>query len=496
MKKLLLIPLLLFCVTAFGQWTKPQLYTNINTNIRLKTYSPTRMAALLDSLVDTMGTGSVSGSGTTNQLTYWTSSSAIGTLTTATYPSLTELSYVKGLTSSAQTQLGTKWGLSGTSTLTGNVTIQGAYDVQYGGFLNELANFNVDVSGGAVDLDADGVSFRLSGLGAGLTLGSDATGDIFYRNSGGYLTRLPVGSNGDVLTIATGLPSWAAPSGGLTVGTSTITSGTNTRVLYNNSGTLGEYTISGSGNVAMTSAPTITDAKIRQDVRTETGTTYTIQASDEGLDIYFTNASDITVTLPNGLSDNFICFVYKKGTGNVILSATTTLEAVATTIYVEDAGASVKHIGSNVWQADGALGEPIVPGDITGDINHNGDAKTLQITRPLASITSATTAAREIIDVTELADGDAIMIEVTYSGKDDSSNTGFGGTFTASWTKASSTLNLVGQSGTTPTYNDTGGSFTISTSDSSGSIDFNVSESGVSGNFSMSMVAKITLFKA
>lgn len=50
----------------------------------------------------------VSGSGTTNQLTYWTGASSIGTLSTATYPSLTELSYVKGVTSAIQTQLGNK----------------------------------------------------------------------------------------------------------------------------------------------------------------------------------------------------------------------------------------------------------------------------------------------------------------------------------------------------------------------------------------------------
>jgi len=49
-----------------------------------------------------------------------------------------------------------------------------------------------------------------------LDLGSDATGDIYYRNSGGLITRLPVGTNGHVLTLATGLPSWAAPSGGVT----------------------------------------------------------------------------------------------------------------------------------------------------------------------------------------------------------------------------------------------------------------------------------------
>jgi hypothetical protein len=53
-----------------------------------------------------------------------------------------------------------------------------------------------------------------------------------------------------------------SPSSGLTVGTSTITGGTNTRVLYNNSGVLGEYTVSGSGNVAMTTSPTFVTPNI------------------------------------------------------------------------------------------------------------------------------------------------------------------------------------------------------------------------------------------
>lgn len=43
---------------------------------------------------------------------------------------------------------------------------------------------------------------------------SDATGDLYYRNAGGAFTRLPIGSSGNVLTVATGLPSWAAPAGG------------------------------------------------------------------------------------------------------------------------------------------------------------------------------------------------------------------------------------------------------------------------------------------
>lgn len=49
---------------------------------------------------------------------------------------------------------------------------------------------------------------------------------------------------------------------GLTIGTTSITGGTNTKVLYNNSGLLGEYTISGSGNVAMTTSPVFTTPNI------------------------------------------------------------------------------------------------------------------------------------------------------------------------------------------------------------------------------------------
>lgn len=44
-----------------------------------------------------------------------------------------------------------------------------------------------------------------------LTVGSDATGDMYYRSSGGF-ARLPIGSNGNVLSTASGLPSWGSIS--------------------------------------------------------------------------------------------------------------------------------------------------------------------------------------------------------------------------------------------------------------------------------------------
>lgn len=49
---------------------------------------------------------------------------------------------------------------------------------------------------------------------ATVTLGSDATGDTYYRNASGVLTRLAIGTVGQVQTVAGGLPSWAAASSG------------------------------------------------------------------------------------------------------------------------------------------------------------------------------------------------------------------------------------------------------------------------------------------
>lgn len=45
-----------------------------------------------------------------------------------------------------------------------------------------------------------------------INVGSDATGDIYYRNSGGLFTRLGIGATSDVLKVVGGVPVWAAPA--------------------------------------------------------------------------------------------------------------------------------------------------------------------------------------------------------------------------------------------------------------------------------------------
>lgn len=50
---------------------------------------------------------------------------------------------------------------------------------------------------------------------AQLLLGSDAPGDLYYRGSDGLLKRLPAGAAGQTLGIASGLPAWMDPDGGV-----------------------------------------------------------------------------------------------------------------------------------------------------------------------------------------------------------------------------------------------------------------------------------------
>lgn len=96
---------------------------------------------------------------------------------------------------------------------------------------------------------------------AGINVGSvagdpsvPANGDLWYDSTANELTARINGAN-----VALG----SGGGSGITIGTTTITSGTNTRVLYNNSGVVGEYTVTGTaGSVVLSTSPTITTPAI------------------------------------------------------------------------------------------------------------------------------------------------------------------------------------------------------------------------------------------
>ena len=101
---------------------------------------------------DGTGSGDISGSGTANEIAYFTAEKTIDNLPVATYPSLAELAYVKGTTSSIQTQLGNKQPLATVLTNT-TASFTTAQETKLSG-IAAGAEVNVNADWNAVSWDA------------------------------------------------------------------------------------------------------------------------------------------------------------------------------------------------------------------------------------------------------------------------------------------------------------------------------------------------------
>jgi hypothetical protein len=114
------------------------------------------------------------------------------------------------------------------------------------------------------------------------------------------------------------------------VGVTTISSGTDTKVLFDNAGTLGEYTVSGSGNVAMTTSPSFTTPTLGvASATTINKVTLTTPATGSTLTVAdgktLTASNTLTLTGTDGSSVAFGTggtVVYKIASGTKALATT------------------------------------------------------------------------------------------------------------------------------------------------------------------------------
>lgn len=190
---------------------------------------------------------------------------------------------------------------------------------------------------------------------------------------------------------------------GITIGTTTITSGTNTRILYDNSGVVGEYTLTGSGTVvAMATSASLTTPKINQINDANANELFIFTSTGSAVnELTFANAAtgaNPLWTASGGDSDVGIDWL-TKGAGKFRFLATTS--GPAETRYFEDADNGTNYAGVI---APASLG-----GDITitlpnasstlpifgQQITFSGPSAARTVTFPDASFTAARTDAAQ-----------------------------------------------------------------------------------------------------
>ena len=148
-----------------------------------------------------------------------------------------------------------------------------------------------------------------------------------------------------------------AGSGGLTIGITSIASGTNTRVLYDNAGTLGEYAISGTGSVAMTNSPTFTTPALGTP---SSGVATNLTGTASGL----TAGSVTNATLTTALTVNTGTVIL---TGNVANTSVLTIGAGAVSVSGSNTGDQTTITGNAGTATALQTGRTIA---ITGDLTY------------------------------------------------------------------------------------------------------------------------------
>lgn len=158
---------------------------------------------------------------------------------------------------------------------------------------------------------------------------SGATGDIYYRNSTGYFTRLAAGSNGTYLTVSSGIPAWTSTIGGVSLdNTSTVTLKDTNFTLQDDGDTTKQVQFQLSG---------IT-----------TGTTRTLTVPNASGTLYVTGGTDVSVADGGtGRSTNTTAYG--------IIAAGTTATGAMQTISPGSAGQFLKSAGASALASFASL---------------------------------------------------------------------------------------------------------------------------------------------
>ena len=237
----------------------------------------------------------------------------------------------------------------------------------------------VDVTIGAGAASLTTIAGDLDIPNGGFALGSDASGDMYYNNSSGVLTRIAVGSDNHVLTLNGAVPGWESASGGgdVSAGSTFTTAG----VIMACDGS--DKTIDEPGATLTTNGQGIT-----------VGGTLTTGVDDTGVDVRFYSATTNEGVLYDASEDELGLLlttklkfhdigggeeIFASANGHLEINSGTTLDITAPTVDI-NAATAVTIDGPAVTVASSAASSPILhitnthAGATSGELRFNKDS--------------------------------------------------------------------------------------------------------------------------
>ena len=192
--------------------------------------------------------------------------------------------------------------------------------------INALLPTQTGNSGKVLQTNGTAASWQAAGAGtvSSITAGSGLSGGTITTTGTISLTNNATTVN----SVSCALGASCTVPTPLVVGTTTVTSGTNGSIEYNNSGVLGELATSGSGNVALTTSPTLVTPALGTPSAL-VGTNITGTASGLTAGNVTTNAN---LTGPITSSGNATSIASQTGTGSTfVMSAAPTIATATVT---------------------------------------------------------------------------------------------------------------------------------------------------------------------